>query len=56
MDSLGYAEWVTSLLWLAIAAGVAFAIGLWLRYRRAKIQERYQNRFDDESKQESEPK
>ena len=51
MDVLGYAEWESSLLWLVIAAGVAFAIGMWLRYRRAKIQQRYQNRFEDESKQ-----
>ena len=54
MDALGYSEWVSSLLWLVIAAGVAFAVGLWLRYRRSKIQQRYQSRFEDEQREKPE--
>jgi hypothetical protein len=39
---------IPSLVVLIVAAGVAFGIGLLLRYRRAKIQRQYQNRVEEE--------
>ena len=53
MGMLAYAEWLQqawpSLLALVSAAVVAFAIGLLLRARRAKIQRQYQNRIEQEN-------
>jgi len=37
-----------SLLVLIVAAGVAFGVGVLLRYRRAKIQRQYQDRIEEE--------
>ena len=42
-----------SLVWLLVAAGVAFAIGLLLRYRRDKIQKQYQSRVEQQKQADS---
>ena len=41
-------EALPSLVVLVVAAGVAFGIGLLLRYRRAKIQRQYQSRVEED--------
>ena len=39
--------WMPSLVVLVVTAAVAFGIGMFLRYRRAKIQREYQERVDE---------
>ena len=47
--------WWQPLLWLVIAAAVAFAVGLFIKYRRAAIQREYQRHIEDAKKQSSQP-
>jgi hypothetical protein len=41
-----FEDWIPSLVVLVATASVAFAVGMFLRYRRAKIQREYQERME----------
>ena len=62
MDVLAEAElwrWLKeawpSLAVLVVAAGVAFAVGMLLQYRRSKIQRQYQDRVERERQEDAKP-
>jgi hypothetical protein len=44
-DPETWKQWWDALRWLVIAAAVAFAVGLFVRFRRSRIQRRYQERM-----------
>jgi len=49
-EQLAGSPWVKPFVWLVVAAGLAFAVGMFVKYRRAAIQREYQRRIEEAKK------